>query len=60
MKNQPPTILLIETWVALAHNNKFPDAQKSIIEKINTIFDSIYEAELYLEMEKLKCLRKVF
>lgn len=59
MKNQYPSILLLETWIQLAQTKRFPDAQCSVADKINTIFGSISEAELYLEKEKLKRVNKI-
>jgi len=56
MNKQYPPTLLIETWLELAKNKKFPEAQQSVIEKINLTFGSISEAELYLEKEKMKGL----
>jgi len=49
MTNQYAPILLIETWLELAKNNQFPEAQQAIIDKIKFAFGSVYEAELYLE-----------
>ena len=57
-KSLPPT-LLVETWIQLARNNQSPDYPCSVIDKINTIFGSISEAELYLEMEKLDFHREL-
>ncbi len=57
MENQNPPMLLLEIWIQLAQNDRFPEAQHFAIGRINTIFGSISEAELYLEKEKLKCLK---
>ena len=58
MKNQTPSTILIQTWIEFAQNNKFPEAQQIVIDKINAIFGSVYEAELYVEKERLNGLRK--
>ena len=60
MKKQYPPVLLIETWLELAQNNKFPEANQSIIDKINITLGSVYEAELYLEKQKIKCFRNAY
>ena len=54
MENRFPSTLLVEAWIQLAHQIRSPDAQCSVIDKINATFGSISAAELYLEMKKLK------
>jgi hypothetical protein len=54
MENRFPSTLLIEAWIQLAHQKRSPDTQCSVIGKINATFGSVSEAELYLELEKLK------
>ncbi|NRA56159.1 MAG: hypothetical protein HRU23_18620 [Gammaproteobacteria bacterium] len=54
MENRFPSRLLVEAWIELAHLNRSPDTQCSVIDKINATFGSILAAELYIEMEKLK------
>ena len=55
MKIHHPSILLVETWIQLAKNDSFPEAQHFSIRRLETLFGSISEAELYLETEKHKC-----
>jgi hypothetical protein len=51
MKMHHPSILLVETWIQLARNDSFPEAQHFSIRRLETLFGSISEAELYLETE---------
>ena len=54
MNEQHPPLQLLETWIQLARNQRYPKTRHTALEKINNSFGSIYEAELYLEKEKLK------
>jgi hypothetical protein len=59
MKNEHPSLFLLETWIQLARNDSFPDAQQFSIGRIKAIFGSISEAEQYVETEKTKRLNQV-
>ena len=53
--NQPlhPT-LLIKTWLDIATASDYPEAQEIACKKLYMCFDDVSQAELYLEMEKIK------
>jgi hypothetical protein len=59
MNGEHPSLLLLETWIQLARNDSFADAQYFSIGKIKAIFGSIEEAEQYVKTEKKKRLNKV-
>jgi|GEM_PF-1347136 len=45
--------LLVETWLELAENNRYPDAQEAANRNLNFSFDDINQAKTYIE-KKLK------
>ena len=49
----PPSIL-IKTWVDIARNTEYPEAQEIASQNLYMFFNDISQAELYLEIEKIK------
>jgi hypothetical protein len=59
MNDEHHSLFLLETWIQLARNDSFPDAQHFSLGRIKAIFGSIAEAEQYVKKEKKKSLNKV-
>lgn len=47
-------MLLLETWMELANNTRFPEVQQTVLHNITSVFGSVNAAELYLEQQKQK------
>ncbi len=48
MKNLPP-IILICTWLDIAANDQYPDAQHMAFDKLNSYFEGYIDAEDYVK-----------
>lgn len=55
-----PSNLIIQTWLDIASYNKYPEAQDIAYQKLHQYFDDILQAELYIEMSKIKRSAKTY
>lgn len=44
-----PPIILIYTWLDIAANDNYPEAQQMAFDKLNLYFDDYIDAEDYIE-----------
>ena len=57
MERKFPPTLLIETWLDIANNHCYPEAQEVAFRNLSLSFDDISQAELYVEKQKLQLQR---
>jgi hypothetical protein len=46
--------VIIQTWLDIYNCEKYPEAQEIADRKIHLYFDDVLQAELYLEMKKIR------
>lgn len=54
MEKISPPLQLVETWLEIAGNDNFPDAQEIANRNLQLNFDNINQAKHYVELEMLK------
>ena len=58
MENNAFPRVLVETWLELSNNSRYPDAQKTANCNLVLSFDDINQAKVYAEIENIN-LNKV-
>ncbi len=56
MERKFPPRLLVETWLEIADNHHFPEAQDIASRNLCLSFDDVNHARIYVEKEKLKTI----
>ena len=60
MTIKPPPLSLVETWLKIAGNDKYPEAQRIATNKIRLFFRDVVSAEIHVEVSKMKITCIIF